>query len=76
MTILELFEKLTSKWMREILSDFQKVLHQIQSLCIQMWTDAYRIRVILILINFILSWFFHLAVNSSQFFAYHQFKSK
>lgn len=60
-------KKLTSTWMREFLFDFQKVLNKIQILCRQMWTDAYSRRIILIFINCILSWSFHLATNSSHF---------
>lgn len=60
-------KKLTSKWMREILFDFQEVLNKIQIWCRKMWTVAYRRRIILIFINFILSWSYHLTVNSIQF---------
>lgn len=60
-------KKLTSKWMREILFDFQEVLNKIQIWCRQMWTVAYRRRIILIFMNCILSWSYHLTVNSIQF---------
>ena len=61
-------KKLTSNWMREILFNFQKVLNKSQILCRQVWTDAYRRRINPVFINSILSWSFHLTVNSSQFY--------
>lgn len=63
MTTFEIFEELTSKWMRENLLNFQKVLNKREIVCRQRCTVAYRRIVITCILNYL-----SVSLYSSQFY--------